>query len=54
MNWGEELRKFVEEKIRELEAEENMGKVVEELESLDVEVPAGFSQTSIKEDRDRD
>ncbi|ABL88692.1 transcriptional regulator, CopG family [Pyrobaculum islandicum DSM 4184] len=54
VNWGEELRKFVEEKIRELEAEENMEKVVKELESLDVEVPAGFSQTSIREDRDRD
>ena len=28
IKWAEELRKFVEEKIRELEAEENMENIV--------------------------
>ena len=52
VNWAEESRKFVEEKIRELEAEENFKEVLKELESLEVSVPEGFARTSVREDRD--
>jgi len=31
VNWAEELRRFVEEKIRSLEAEENIKAVIEKL-----------------------
>ena len=52
VNWAEELRKFLEEKIRELEAQENMERVVKELEGLPVGVPKGFASASVREDRD--
>ena len=43
VNWADELRKFVEERIRELEAEENIKHVVEELEKIPISVPKGLS-----------
>ncbi len=52
VNWAEELRKFVEERIRQLEAEENMERVLRELEAIPVEAPRGFSAGSVREDRD--
>lgn len=52
IRWAEELRRFVEEKIRMLEAEENIKKVVEELEKMPIGAPKGFSATSVREDRD--
>jgi len=52
VNWAEELRRFVEEKIRELEAYENFQKVLDELEKAPWSVPKGFSQRSVREDRD--
>ncbi len=52
VNWPEELRRFVEERIRMLEAEENLRKVVEELEKIPVNTPQGFSARSVREDRD--
>ena len=52
VNWAEELRMFVESRLREIEAEENIRKVVEELEKLPVESPKGFSSSSVREDRD--
>nr|WP_231656768.1 CopG family transcriptional regulator [Pyrodictium delaneyi] len=52
VNWPEELRKFVEEKIRQLEAEENMQRIIEELEKIPVQTPSGFSKDSVREDRD--
>ena len=52
VNWSEELRRFVEEKIRKLEAEENLRKIVEELERASWSVPSGFSSSSVREDRD--
>jgi len=51
-NWSEELRRFVEEKIRELEAYENFQRVLDELEKASWSVPKGFSQESVREDRD--
>ncbi len=52
VNWAEELRRFVEERIRQLEAEENLKAVIEELEKIPVHAPKGFSTTSVREDRD--
>ena len=52
VNWAEELRRFVEERIRELEAEENIKRVIEELEKIPISVPKGFSVNSVREDRD--
>ncbi len=52
IKWAEELRKFVEEKIRELEAEENMENIVKELEKIHTKTPRGFSKKSVREDRD--
>ena len=52
VNWAEELRRFVEERIRELEAEENIGKVVRELEKVPVGVSKGFASSLVREDRD--
>ncbi len=52
VNWAEELRKFVEEKIRVLEAEENFKKIIDVLEKSDWSVPRGFSVESVRRDRD--
>ena len=52
VNWAEELRRFVESRLREIEAEENIKKVVEELEKLHIKSPKGFSSDSVREDRD--
>jgi len=52
INWAEELRRFVEEKIRELEARDNIERVIRELEKINIHTPAGFSKASVREDRD--
>ncbi|HIQ12992.1 MAG TPA: CopG family transcriptional regulator [Thermoprotei archaeon] len=52
INWSEELRRFVEEKVRELEAEENFKTVMEILSNAGWRVPKGFSASSVREDRD--
>ncbi len=52
VNWAEELRRFIEERIRQLEAEENMEKIIKELKNMNFSVPKGFSQESVREDRD--
>jgi len=52
VNWSEELRRFVEEKLRELEAREALESVVQELERATWSVPKGFSAGSVREDRD--
>ena len=52
VNWSEELRRFVEEKIRELEARENFRQVMEELRAASWKVPRGFASSSVREDRD--
>lgn len=51
INWPEELRKFVEEKIRELESE-TMREVAEELRKMPFETPRGYAAALIREDRD--
>jgi len=52
VKWAEELRKFVEERTRMLEASENIEKVVEDLGRIPIEVPKGFSAALVREDRD--
>ncbi len=52
VNWAEELRRFVEDRIRRLEAEENIRKVIAILEKMPIEVPEGFAVRSVREDRD--
>ncbi|MCD6508966.1 MAG: CopG family transcriptional regulator [Thermoprotei archaeon] len=52
VNWAEELRRFVEERLKELEAKENFREVLERLERADWSVPEGFSTNSVREDRD--
>ena len=52
VNWSEELRRFVEEKLRELEARENFKAIMKELSSATWSVPKGFSAGSVREDRD--
>ncbi len=52
VKWAEELRKFVEERTRMLEASENIEKVVKDLEKIPIEVPRGFSAALVREDRD--
>jgi len=41
-----------EDKIRELETYENFQRVLNELEKATWSVPKGFSQQSVREDRD--
>jgi len=52
VNWAEEIRKFIEEKVRELEAEENFKRILNELEKVSWSVPKGFSVESMRKDRD--
>ena len=51
VKWSEELRNYVIERIRRMEAEENLEKVIEMIESTKG-VPRGFSVRSVREDRD--
>lgn len=53
VKWSEELRRFVEERVRELEAEENFESVLKGLSEAAWSVPRGFSASSVREDRDR-
>ena len=52
VNWAEEVRGFIESRIRELEAEENYERILGELKKADWSVPRGFSARSVREDRD--
>ncbi len=52
VNWAEELRKFVEMKIREIEAKKNKNEVVERLKRASWQVPKGFSSNAVREDRE--
>lgn len=52
VNWAEEIRRFIEETIRRLEAESNFEFITRKLETANWKVPAGFSTSSVREDRD--
>jgi len=51
VNWPEEIRLFIKRRIREIEAEESMSKILEEIKSTSG-VPKGFSVSSVREDRE--
>ena len=51
VRWPDELRRFIEERIREEEAKDNLRKVIELVRSTK-EVPKGFASRSMREDRD--
>ena len=53
VNWSAELRKFVENKLKELEAEQRLELVAEELKRGGWSVPKGFSSRSVRGDRER-
>lgn len=52
VNWAEEVRRYIEETLRRLEASENFEKIMEELRGAKWSVPKGFSARSVREDRD--
>ena len=52
VNWAEEIRKFIEMKIREIEAEENIKRVCDALSKIEFRAAKGSSVEMIKEDRD--
>jgi hypothetical protein len=52
VNWAEEIRKFIEMKIREIEAEENIKRVCEILSKIESRAPKGSSVEMIREGRD--
>ncbi|MEM4819598.1 MAG: VapB-type antitoxin [Nanopusillaceae archaeon] len=52
VNWAEEVRRFIEETLRRLEAETNIEHVLKRLEAAEWNVPVGFSTSSVREDRD--
>lgn len=52
INWAEEIRRFIEETLRRLEAEDNFNDILGSLERARWGVPAGFSAGSVREDRD--
>ena len=52
VNWAEEVRGFIESRIRELEAEENYERILGVLEKARWSVPRGFSDRSVRGDRD--
>ncbi|MEM2191499.1 MAG: hypothetical protein QW540_08745 [Archaeoglobaceae archaeon] len=54
INWPEELRKFVETKIREIEAKKGKERTAMRLESAAWFVPDGFSAKIVRENRDGD
>jgi len=52
VDWPEEVRRFIEHRIRELEAEESFEGILEELKRASWSTPKGFSAGSVREDRD--
>jgi len=53
VNWSAELRSFVENRLKELEAEQRLELAAEELKRGGWSVPKGFSSRSVREDRER-
>ena len=52
VNWADELRMFVENRVRELEALDNFQQVMSELEKASWSTPKGLSWELVREDRD--
>lgn len=52
IDWANEVRKFIEEIVRKVEAEENFKEILKALENAKWSVPKGFAKASVREDRD--
>lgn len=52
VNWAEEVRRYIEEVLRRLEAQENFERILKELERAGWGTPKGFAANSVREDRD--
>jgi len=52
VNWAEEIRRFIEERIRQIEAEDSFRRIFGELKNASWSVPRGFSKSIVREDRD--
>lgn len=52
INWPEELRKFVEIKLKEFETKKGKEKIIKKLESAEWSVAGGFSAETVREMRD--
>ena len=52
VNWPSEIRRFIEERIRQEEAEENLKQVIELLKRTKGGVEKGFAVTAVREDRE--
>ncbi|MCC6061578.1 MAG: CopG family transcriptional regulator [Desulfurococcales archaeon] len=52
INWAEEVRKIIEMRIKELEAEDNFNEILDELKKAKWSVPKSFATESVREDRD--
>ncbi|EWG06542.1 MAG: hypothetical protein ASUL_09024 [Candidatus Aramenus sulfurataquae] len=52
VNWSEELRNFVEQKIAEIEAKRGIDKISQELKEANWSFKKGTSLELIREDRD--
>lgn len=52
VNWAQEIREAIEERLKQLEAEENFKVVLQELDKAKWSMPKGFSAASVREDRD--
>jgi len=53
VNWSEEIRRFIEERVRELERLRVIEEVEEIIKTLP-EVPRGTASSYVREDRDSD
>lgn len=51
VNWPEEIRRFIEGKIREIEAKKTIERITGEIEKTEG-VPKGFSVRLVREDRE--
>jgi hypothetical protein len=52
VNWADEVRRFTEDGLRVVEAEDSIRRVVEELSRMPLESPRGSSVASVREDRE--
>ncbi|MEM0027110.1 MAG: CopG family transcriptional regulator [Ignisphaera sp.] len=50
VNWAEEVRRFTESKLEEIEAENNVRNVVTMLSHLPIESPRGSSAASMRKE----
>jgi len=51
VKWSDEIRRFIEERLNEIEKEEVLRRVEELLEGLPLQ-PKGFASSLVREDRD--